>query len=475
MKKKSKEQKPWFKVPLNYEQKPNEKIDLIGFLFNCRGLLLQQQIAENNTLVFNTLETRNSDKGKAPPNLDQLRLFIAPATDKRILKVTNLQEMESYKAYEPILSTIKSGTVEIQPIPESLSQFWLYCKCRVTGKLSKWFNSGFVWENKAVCNAGVHICEIDHLRFWIHRIPDHIIAKIPDAILKPELIKPVPRPFPDPPPFERLDPAVVGQTQAVNIFDTKSAKMKRQEITAQLPKLGSEIKQQLASGNLNTIRESIVNNYTLFHPWFCLWPWWWPYFYRCKELAVVKTDANGRFDTSITYSCFGDKPDIYIRVEYFINGEWTTVYKPPIPCHTYWNYACGTNINITITDPRVPGDCCCNCPIGGDLVFLRTISHHTSVRHIQQTDHFQSPPNQATAYNRIGLTDAGATGDPGILESVVGDYKRPFGGKPSFYMGFGSDLPNTGIYHYRWSYRQLRSADLSAVADSFKPLIPSRR
>jgi len=472
MKKKSKDQKPWFKIPLSYEQKPKEKIALIGFLFNCKGLLLQQQLVENNTLVFSTLERRDSYENQVLPNLDQLRVLIAPATDKRILKVTNAQELESYKAYEPILTSLERGIVEIEPIPDILSRHWLYCKCRVTGKISKWFNSGYVWENKAVCRARVHICEVDHIHYWIDRIPDHIIAKIPEFILRPERLKPIPRPFPDPPSFERIDQSIKVQPPIVNMFDTKSVGEKRQQMVSQLPELGSEIKQQLASGNLSLIRKAIVNNYTIFHSWFCHWPPFWPYFYRCKELAVVKTDANGRFDTSVTYACFGDKPDIYIWVEYFINGEWTTVYRPPLPCNVHWNYICGTNINIIITDPRVPGDCCCNCPIGGELVFVRTISHHTSVRHIQQTDLLQPPPDQTVSYNRIGLTDASAIGDPGVLPAVVGDYKRPFGGKPSFYVGFGSDLPNNGIYHYRWSYRQLRNAELSAVGDSFKPLTP---
>ncbi|WP_419179939.1 hypothetical protein [Aureisphaera galaxeae] len=214
-------------------------------------------------------------------------------------------------------------------------------------------------------------------------------------------------------------------------------------------------------------------NYAVFHPWFCLWPWWWPYFYKCKELAVVKTNANGRFDTTITYNCFGDKPDIYIWVEYFINGEWTTVYKPPIPCYTYWNYNCGSDINIQITDPRVPADCCCDCGIGGELVFVRTISKGTSVSHIEQDSVLLPPPGQTVPYDRIGLTDASAFGDVWPMTTTVDDYKRPFGGTPSIYMGFGSDLPNNGIYYYRWSYRKKTDADLTPVGDSYKPVPPT--
>ena len=429
MEKKPKNRNLRFKIQLCYEEQPQEEIALIGFIFNCRGLLLQKQFAKDNQMMFDI------KGGESPISLDQLRLFVAPATDKRILAVTNLQELESYKAYEPILSTLIDGEVAIQPIPSVLSLYWFFCKCRVKGKLSKWFNGGNVWENKAVCNARVHICEVDPIFYWIQKVPDHIIAKIPEAILKPERLQPFPEPFPDPPQFDRVIRPLTTQLPSENLFDTISVQERGKQIASKLPEISAEIKQSLATGNLNTIREVLVNNYALLHPWFCFWPWWWPYFYRCKELAVVKTNANGRFDTTITYNCFGDKPDIYIWVEYFINGEWTTVYKPPIPCYTHWNYNCGSDINIQITDPRVPGDCCCNCPIGGELVFVRTIRKHTSVSHILQTSHLQEPPGQNVQYERIGLTDASAIGDGGVLTTLVDDYKRPFGGSPSFYMG----------------------------------------
>ncbi|MFD2289694.1 hypothetical protein ACFSKN_02200 [Mariniflexile gromovii] len=461
------------KIQLSYEQEPQSELNLIGFLFNCKGILLQRQFVKNNELEFNLKTLQNSKYIRNNLEIDQLRLFVAPTTDKRILSVTNLQEMANYKAYEPIMAMNNEGMVSVMPIPDVLSRYWFTCKCRVTGKVSKWFNGGNVWEDKAVCRARVHICEIDRITYWIHKIPDYIIAKIPDAILRPERVKRIPIPIPDPPPFERFNPSVLAlQQQPVNMFKTNSLEEKRQQISSKLPDLGNEIKQQLATGNLNIIRDAIVNNYALFHPWFCLWPWWWPYFYRCKELAVVKTNAQGRFDTTITYPCFGDKPDIYIWVEYFINGEWTTVYKPPIPCNTHWNYTCGTDINIHITDPRVPGDCCCDCPIGGELVFIRTISARTSVHHIKQTSELLPPTGQTVPYDRIGLTDANASGDVGIMTATVGDYKRPFGGSPSFYMGFGSDLPNSNIYYYRWSYRQVANADLTSVGDSFKPVEP---
>lgn len=455
------------KIRIDFEKPPQEKIPLIGFLFNCKGILIQWQNVKGNILEFNLGKTgRKEMQMKIDP--EQFRLFIAPATDSNITRISTPEELLSYKAYEPIISLDANRDYSILPIPESLSVFWWFCKCRVTGKVSKWFNVGSSWEDRPVCKARVHICEIDPIGYWIYKIPDHIIAKIPDAILNPVFELPIP--IPDSEPFQKIARFKNIEELQENIFKTRSLADMQREVEAKLPELGSEMKQKLTSGNLQIIRETLAENYKLLHPWFCFWPWWWPYFYRCKELAVVETNANGRFEKDIYYHCFGDKPDIYIWVEYRINGEWTTVYKPSKPCHTYWNYACGTDINIHLTHSMVVGDCCCNCHLPGQNVWLRSVGH-TSVSHIEQTHQLLPPPGQTVAYDRIGLTDAGAYGD-WFLSSMVDDYKRPFGGNPILRMGFGSDLPNTNMYYYRWSYKKMANADLTPVGDSYHPLQP---
>lgn len=457
-----------FKIRVDFERPPEREIPLIGFLFNCRGLLLQQQYVKNNLLEFN-LEKGSNANDRRGIDFQQLRLFIVPASDKKVSHLTNIEEMESYKAYEPMLTMDAKENLTILPIPLVLTQFWLMCHCRVTGKVSKWFHVGNTWVDRPVCKARVHICEVDSILYWIHRIPDHIIAKIPDVILNPDFNFHIP--IPDPPPFFRIEGNPSTRLQeSKNIFKTQSVVEKHKEAISKLPELGSEIKQQFASGNLNSIREAIVKNYALLHPWFCLWPWWWSYFYRCRELAVVETNASGMYEKNVFYNCFGDKPDIYIWVEYLINGVWTTVYKPPKPCNTHWNYSCGTPINVHITDPNVPGNCCCDCQITGEMIWIREVGH-TSVSHINQTSYMQAPPGQSVPYDRIGLTDAPAAGDS-FLTTTVDDYIRPFGGSPTLRMGFGPDLPNANLYYYRWSYRQIAHPDLSSVGDSYKPLPP---
>lgn len=457
---------------LSFEEKPAEEISLIGFLFYCNGRYLQQQPVVNNVLEF-SLSDMSAGSKTVPRPLDirELQVFIAPATDKNIQNVRSIEELEQYKPYSPVLQANADGVVNILPIPSLISKFWPFCYCRVTGRVSKWFSVDNAWEDRPICKARVHICDIDAIWYWIYRIPDYIIAKVPEVILNPQEIIKFPIPIPDPPPFSVNTVATKAQ-QTKSLFRTVSVEEKQMEYAANLPELGVDIRQSLASGNLNRIRETIAANYALFHPWFCLWPWWWPWFYHRRELAVVYTDASGRFDTQVSYWCTGDKPDIYIWVEYLINGVWTTVYEPPIPCYTFWDYVCGTNINIHITDPRVPGGCCCDCPMPGDEVWIRTVGS-TSVAHINQHNILQPPPGQSVNYNRIGLTDAAAIYDPWFLPTTPGDFKRPFGGSPTFVVGFGVDLPNNNIYYYRWSYKKVAGPDLVAVSDSYKPLLPS--
>jgi hypothetical protein len=83
------------------------------------------------------------------------------------------------------------------------------------------------------------------------------------------------------------------------------------------------------------------------------------------------------------------------------------------------------------------------------------------VIHINQDHLSLAPAEQSQTFDRIGLSS---------FLTTPADYRRPFGSTISFYMGFGSDLPNAGIYYYRWRYRQVNRADLSPVSGSIEYL-----
>jgi hypothetical protein len=232
------------------------------------------------------------------------------------------------------------------------------------------------------------------------------------------------------------------------------------------------LRSQFATASISEVRNLIVKNIGILHPIFCRWPWWWPWFYTCIEIAVVTTDINGRFDVNLAFwDCATDTIDLYFWVEYNINGVWTTVYDPPIPCHTYWNFACGSDITIWLTDPRVLWGC--QNVIDGEILWVKTVGWSTSVTHIKQLDEWKTPPAYGTTgfvgvpnFDKIGLTDGSYPYSP----NTYGDYRRPFGGNLNFIVQFGDGFPNNGAMYYRWSYRKLRDALLNPQLTGFLPL-----
>jgi hypothetical protein len=444
-------------IPVSFESKPQENIPLKAFLFNRKGELLESVAISGDKADFKTPITSTRDT----------RVLIVPAGDERVETATTIADLQRFKPYEPVLNTDLKGNIKAFPIPNNLLKLWKIRFCRVRGNVYKTFSMSGVTQNRPICHARVHICEIDKIWWLLPKIPDYIIKKIPDIILYPDR----PIPIPDPGPLHVIDtPGVVIRPDVVTglhplTLDVQPLKEAAPRITGAPPVISPaarenvlrtitpEIKQQLLSGNVNSIRNILQNNIQIFHPYFCLIPWIWPYFYRSDEITTVYTDYNGKFDTSIIYWVDGDHPDLYFWVEYFINGVWTTVYKPPIPCYTYWDFACGSEVNIKITDDRVRWECSDVVP--GDIVWVKSIGHGASVSRIKQVDDYVTI--QGKSLNRIGLSDAVVT----LSQVASGDYRQPFGSSLYFLLQFGSGLPSSGVTHYRWSYRKVKEADLS--------------
>ena len=109
-----------------------------------------------------------------------------------------------------------------------------------------------------------------------------------------------------------------------------------------------------------------------------------------------------------------------------------TVHHPWIACSTYWNYVCGTEITIRVSDPRVPG-CEDEPDLPGCQVVVLSLGRGIAVRQVQ------------TAGTAEGLTTGGA----------------PFGGSLEPRLDFSRTELITGknIPYYRWSYRRLTAPD----------------
>ncbi len=460
-----------FKV--NFENKPQEVIPLNAYLFNSKEEFIEKQPLKDNIAEFKNIDA----------NLRGYRLLIAPPHPTNDDINLSFDQVKKRLAFEPKFEIGERGTITLSPIPERYIKFWFWIKCKVIGKVVKNFNIDGRWVEKPVCRARVHICEVDKVRIILPVIPDLVIDRIRDVLINPPVL--IPRnpliPIPPRPPFfdqvvtPKIDRRVFikpgdinKKTNNLNLFPVKdklkltplSTNVFKKELTLrrnfELPKLNEDLRLKLNSPIISVVRDAIFENIKILHPYFCHFPWIWPYFYSCTEYAPVYTDHNGNFDATIFYLPLGDKPDLYFWVEYEIDGVWTTIYKPSVPCNTYWDYECGKEIKITVTDPRVP--ICNDDFIPGEVVWVKTIGSSASVVHIEQ-NMAANTTIQGRSLDTIGLTD---------LFNAAGNYLRPFGSGLAFIVQFGSGLPANGLAtHYRWSYKMVKDAFLNTVADTW--------
>lgn len=398
---------------------------MAGFVFDQSGRLVAQQEVKKGQLNL----PLSAEK------LSRTRVFISPLPDDNARRAPSIKMMERLNAFEPLV-VVKGQLIDSILIPGHLVDVWRFCLCWVRGQVIKDDNGG------PVCGAKVHICELDKIWRWIIRLPDLEIFKLRDdliRVLEEPHIRIPPRPQPDPPPFVLGGQVIRSASLALNMEE----RVERTFINPQPEPPGVnrlQINQtslpvnrltELKSQSAHIVREALVANAEFILPYLCLWPNWWHF--RCDEIIEVETDALGRFQALVHYLCSGDKPDLYFWVEYEINGSIETVYHPPIPCHTYWNYVCGTDVTIRIKDQRVPS-CGAEPDPDGCVVQVMSIGNDISMSEIEG--------DGASDVSR-GLTVNG----------------QPFGGKIEPRVWFSrSDLRDgKNIWYYRWSYRRYDS------------------
>ncbi len=411
------------------------------YLFSTEGDLLESAAIKNGEAQLKT--AAHDFEGKT-------QLIIGPELpdDYAGRKITPLL-MKKMGGYQPSVHLNAANEILVQGVPKF--KFPIFDWCLITGNLSKNFNIDGQNKTLPVCDARVHICEVDRIAWWWWRIPIHIIddlaRNLREILVNPHIVIPPPGPDPGPDPEPWM---------AANQFQLRSASAKAPaSIQGDLKKMASinstlpaHVQNGLFSISDTVVRETIQNNFHLLHPYLCLWPWYWPYFYFCDEIATVYTDCNGRFNYE--YLNLTNDKDIYVWVEVCINGTWVTVYKPAIPCHTRWNYACGSDINITITDPRVL-PCTCGQHLQGELVWFRSIGEYATALHIEQGD-AHTVPLQGVNFPNVGCTDV-----------IDANRVSPFGGGLAFKLLFGDGLPKTGITHYRWRKTRIKDAALGNI------------
>jgi hypothetical protein len=458
MPKSSADSTPRVTFEITTRQRPDFKHPLVAYVFTTRGERVDRAPVKDG-------------KVELPIDPGRLRVFIAPANETLDEQKPTAAQLERLGAYEPVLQGGESRVRRID-IPAAILNVWPFCFCWARGKVVR------ASDHRAVCNARVHICEVDRIPWLIAKLPDADLIRLRDDLLAVVLEPPIPRP--DPGPIEKflardprsgLPPLPSTPKASVLRFENpgtlvgfnpqpdppgspvmlESRLLQRGALVSLNPQplppreriqLATQLESSLRSPSTLVVREALVKNWKLLIPWFCYWPHWW-WFLRCDEIAVVDTDAQGRFESVILYACGGDHPDLYFWVEYDFGAGFEAIYKPGVACHTYWNYICGSQVTIAVTDPRVPG-CEEEPDLPGRQVVVLSIGPGVAVREVQ-------------AAGTEGLTNAG----------------EPFGASLEPRVDFSrSELIGAGIPYYRWSYRRLSGPDgvSATVAAASVPL-----
>ncbi|MEZ4383189.1 MAG: hypothetical protein R3A79_17815 [Nannocystaceae bacterium] len=432
------------------EGRPTSPLDVTGYLFDARGALLASAPVSDGRLVVEADARR----------LVRATLYLAPTSAE--VGRPSIAAMRRVGAYSPAVALRPDAAITVK-IPEDLWRRWLFCVTRVVGRVVRPVELGGEIHELGVCEARVHVCEVDPFPRIFERLPDVQILRIRDELLR--LVEPprirLPRPIPDPTPLRlpRLDARLVTELRAepatIRVGAVEAAASASEPFAAMMSpaetrllrearalaggelaaasarvELPTALRNALAGSAPAPLRAALIANTEVLMPILCVWPWIWR-FVRYDEIKVVTTDAHGRFEALVLYPCDGDKPDIYCWVEYAIGGSWTPVLKPPAACATRWNYASGEEIILRVRDARVPW---CEAPptLPGKRVGVLTLGRSISVHQVDQS---------------TGLAPGG----------------RPLGGSVEPSVWFGEDLQQgDGATHYKWSYRRL-AADLTPV------------
>jgi hypothetical protein len=385
-------------------------VPLFAYLYDRAGTLVARAPVEKGAV-------------SVPGPADEIRagrFFIAPDAGE----TPSIRRLARNGGYEPFIGIRElPGVIEIPP---PIIDIWPFCLCVVKGRVVR-------GDGRPVCDARVHVCEVDRIPWLIAELPELEVLRLRDdlldVLLNPQPLPP--RPWP-PEPIPGPDPAPFRAIRRESAFDSVQPRLNPQpEVpSAAVSVVQPILLQRLQSPAVPIVRAALIENFRLILPWLCLWPWWWARF-ECDEVRVVDTSHDGRFQTIFFHDC-SDQPDLYFWVEFDFGSGFETVHRPLIACNTHWDFACGSEVTITVTDPRVPA--CVPPPAVGCDVNVLSIGRTVSIREIE---------NDAAGPATEGLTQTG----------------EPFGGKLEPRVDFGPALIGKGIEYYRWSYRRLSGPD----------------
>jgi hypothetical protein len=410
-----------------------------------------------------------------------IRVLVAPVGEK----APQLRDLRRANAVERTIPFDLEDRPVID-IPEVIIPDWVLCICTIRGRVVKAVPQPTgASVDYPVCNARVHICEVDKIPRIVFRIPDHIIERIRDELLveppfPPGPIGPVIRkripdlpepPGPGPGPIRRSRigatplplPRPVPQSSGMSGSALSETWVAASTMEAAAP---AEMTKLVRASNTVEIRKALID-LAILYPWWCWFPWLDPFWrWEVDCLWEVWTDENGQFSKTIIYPC-DDKPDIYIWIEQFIAGSWKTIYARGPRCDTHWNYECGTEITIHVTHPDAIA-----CVPPPEVVVPDDVTTWVlpmAVGHLEIAGQGSHP-------GELGWlkSDGTASYTHGIVPDNIDPVTdAPMGGYLRFKMLHSLDLPKAGMTRYVWSYRPRPGGDPTVPGDFFDPSMPA--
>ena len=213
--------------------------------------------------------------------------------------------------------------------------------CRVRGRVIRRITlANGQTITRPLCNARIVICEVDvSPRRIIHLLPDDLVLQL--AVDAREILPPQP----DPPPFIATAAAAGPVGEAVHVHGAAVAAHHHgaaADLVAARP-LARAVVDDVAA-----VRAHLIANIAVLSRHWCRFATLFHHYdVDCIKTAPIGPD--GRFDTDISYFCYGDRPDLYFKVEQRCGDTWTVVHAPSVACTTRWDYCCGDEVEIVVT------------------------------------------------------------------------------------------------------------------------------
>jgi hypothetical protein len=367
-----------------------------------------------------------------------VRLMVGPAIEQpdidELLRRGALEQHVRASPKEPKPSV----TLTIDP---DIWRCWILRRCFVQGTLSKRTVSGGITMDLPVCHASVDIWEVESWPITVTKLPPWLIDRLRHIVAGPvtpdpgdpvEFVPSTLRLQPALRPMSNSDPVPIDVRRAMRPSSVNPAANDEAVLAAvHAAAQSSELKYIAEVGSDLQWRQALQQRPDLVRPLLC---YFYPLFITKQKIATATTDECGHFRTSFFRGC-QDTPDLYFSARQRLFGWFDiTIYEPlPVACHTYWDYACGTQVTLITTSPFAITCSPCGPVVAGANWVLFTAIGNTSINAI-----FGGGAAGATSSN-LGLLTSGA----------------PWGGMLRPRLDFDNALRETlGVRYYQLSWRK---------------------